>query len=112
MQSIDITNCSGYELSKYMNKNNKFKLVIKSFPYNDNGAYYPFETGYITKESKLYETLVNNSNIKNLYIDYYNNVKDKKEKDIYNMPLIISVDQIANIRLDILPSNYVDYYLR
>ncbi len=110
--SIDLIDSNGTELIHYITTENKYKLMVLSKPYNQRGAYYPFETGYITINSKIYQELTKNDSLKKLYVKYYNNIKDSIEKSTFNLPDKITEDQIETIRLDILPSKYVDYWMR
>ena len=110
--TIYLTNSSGAELASYIGTNGKYKLFVKSLPYNQNGAYHPLQSGYITLGDSLYNHLNKNDTIKKLFVDYYNNVKDSSEKKILNMPSKISVEDIETIVLYILPKNHVEYYNR
>jgi hypothetical protein len=92
----------------------KCQIVVKSIPYNKNGAYWPLECAYLTVNDKLYNCMTNsmNESLKNVYVDYYNTHKRTTEKELYNMPSIITVDKIDSINIYQLPANSYHYSMR
>jgi hypothetical protein len=111
MIKIDLTNSNGNELKDNMISENKFNIFIKSIPYNSRGAYHPFESGPIKNDDRLYNSLINSTNLKDSYVNYYNNIKAATEKR-GDMPQTITINDIESITLTILPLNYVPYYMR
>ena len=92
----------------------KCQIVVKSIPYNKNGAYWPLECAYLSVDDKLYNCMANsmNESLNNVYVDYYNSYKSSVEKTLYDMPSIITVDKIDSINIYQLPANSYHYSMR
>lgn len=112
MASINLTHLNGTDLKDAMTDDCKYKLSILSKPYNRNGAYWPLENTYITTDSYLYNALTYNALLKNLYVAYYNSIKESVEKELFHMPDFITTNDIASIILYTLPKDYTEYYMR
>lgn len=110
MRTIDLTNASGNDLSNIITDSSKFKIFIKSKPYNKYGAYYAFESHTICNTDNLYTKLANNESLKNSYCLYFNYDKEDYEKTLYDMPDYITPDDIESIQITELPLNYIEYY--
>jgi len=109
--SVDFTQKTGSELKDYITPQHKFKIIIKSIPYNSRGAYWAFENTYINIGKDIYNKLTKPGKVIDLYVHYYNFVKLNNEKDS-NAPGNITPEMIDCIRIDRLPLNYVEYYMR
>lgn len=93
----------------------KCQIIVKSIPYNKNGAYWPLECAYLSVDDKLYDCILNESkdeSLKNVYVDYYNTYKKTFEKQLYDMPEMITVDKIDSIYIYQLPANSYHYSMR
>jgi hypothetical protein len=92
----------------------KCQIIVKSIPYNKNGAYWPLECAYLSVDDKLYNCMANSMNepLKNVYVDYYNSYKSSVEKTLYDMPEMITVDKIDSIYIYQLPANSYHYSMR
>lgn len=110
MISEDFTNKNGTELKNYITDSYTYNIVIKSTPYNNIGAYWCLDNTYIDKNHELYIHLTKNEFIKDLYVEYYNNIKlnNLKKKEIP----IVSNDLIDSIKVYQLPLNYIHYSMR
>jgi hypothetical protein len=111
--SVDFTYKNGEDVQNFITDSFKHKIIIKSFPYNTLGAYWPFECTIIGIGDELYNALtLNDQDLKDLYVSYYNNIKLQNDKIIYNMPKDITVDDIASIIIVQLNINCCEYYER
>ena len=108
--SVDFTNKYGNDLKNFIIDSYKYNIVVKSKPYNDNGAYFPLDNTYIDKNHELYLHLTKNGFIKDLYVEYYNYIKLNNLKN-KKIP-IISIDMIDSIIIYQLPINYIHYSMR
>jgi hypothetical protein len=95
-------------------KSGKCQIIVKSIPYNKNGAYWPLECGYLSVDDKLYNCMANsiNESLKNVYVDYYNTHKITIEKQLYAMPDTITADKIDSINIYQLSANSYHYSMR
>lgn len=92
----------------------KCQIIVKSIPYNKNGAYWPLECAYLSVGDKLYNCIANSmkESLKNVYVEYYNTHKKTIEKQLYDMPEMITVDKIDSIHIYQLPANSYNYSMR
>lgn len=113
VKTIDLTYSLGCDLRASIKDDNKYKLIVKSTPYNTNGAYWAFENCYIHTGDKLYDTLTHDTSttLKDAYVTYYNNVKNDSEKKPQSMPEQISCKDVNYMCIYVLPANYSNYYL-
>lgn len=108
VKTVDLTNSTGYDLANAMSSDSvKYKIFVKSIPYNKRGAYWPFDNIYISKNDELYDALTKNGTVKDNYVSYYNTIKEHIDKQ---MPHRLSSDHIESILLYILPTTYTEYY--
>lgn len=110
--ATDFTSKMGTAIKDFITDKFKYKIFIKSVPYNKKGAYAAMESGYICIEDDLYNELTQNAPIKELYVSYYNNMKPHNHKTLPNMPKNITIDQIESISIAELPLDYVQYWER
>ena len=114
---IEFTRHYASDLKAYLEDNYKYKIFIKSIPYNQRGAYYPFESTFISIGDQLYDALTAdctdgpNSTLKKLYVNYYNYTKPDNEKTIFGMPSKITISDIESIQVYTLPYDHVPYYM-
>lgn len=108
---MDFTHQTGRDIIEYIQENYKYKIIIKSKPYNFNGAYWPLENTYIYPGDNIYISLTKDTPIKTQYVDYYNNMKADCEKKTFNMPVAITEDNIDSICIYKLSPNYSEYYM-
>lgn len=109
--TIDIAQKLGTEVIAYITSEHKYKIFVKSKPYNARGAYWPLQSSFISETDALYNALNQEGIVIDLYVDYYNNIKNDCEKMANDMPQVIDRSDIHNIYMYILPSSYTPYFM-